>query len=877
MSSLENPYTSTSSGPNATERVVKKRASQACHHCRTRKVKCDLVKSGIPCHNCSSDGIECVILESKRSRKYRLQKRQLSSLVSLPPISQAQPRSTSDSVSSYRPNHGPTDIDTFDGTTAPANQDAGALATEGLRTDVRSVHTTPIIPSFIPNSFQSPTAITPNTGVGAQSQVGATSTGSNRQQPAFELPAYIRPSRPDIRQDDLEFLCRRGALSIPVGELRDQLLHCFVLYVYPFMPIVDLEDFMGALDGNDASPKISLIVFQAVLFSATAYVDLSLLQEAGYENRRAARADYYQKVKLLYDFDWDVDRIALIQSLLMKNYWYVSENDQKDPWHWLGICVSLATSIGLNQPFTYTQKDPKTAALWRRIWWCCLYRDRVIAISMRRPMRIKNEDIRLSLLGLDDFETKSVTSAIPCLGDCDFLTDAYTRTMLAEMCMEKIKLLVFVGQILRDFYHLRGFGGSTAESTMLYTPRRSEVNSKQYLDLQHALDQWYRNLPPSCWLVTGNSNVDPDTSTADALLVHRSVLRMLYLMATEALNRPQSLSKPSGGSGNSPTSKVKEAAEKIAEMVESMQEKDLIRFLPPLSVSFMLLALASFLVDIKAKGQTVGALPGQQFHVCVRAMLRLREIWPIADAACFLIGQMITKHQVGKISTPGIQPTPMDASDAPTNVWRNPETPRPNDPTHTPAPLPYGDLEGATAVAFTSSAHDQPPFQATRDPGMVRPGMTAPISSSSSSSSASAAAAALAQENFAIPYTWTEEDFEGDYGSMIEAHALNMDLAMPDADVFAYFENGTFGFNFEPSPNNDHHVSNSTGGGSGGGHVDAMLASYPSQTQARGQAQVHAPHAPGQQRPSVSSMVGQSWNPAVASQYMETFRSSQSI
>ncbi|KIW72451.1 hypothetical protein PV04_00642 [Phialophora macrospora] len=839
--SPETPPASTSSGQNPTERVVKKRASQACHHCRTRKVKCDLVKSGVPCHNCSSDGIECVILESRRSRKYRLQKRQLSRLVSLPPISQAQPKSTTGSIASTQPAEGPHGIDASEGAPAHANQGTVAAATEGLGTDARSVRAGTIIPPFIPNSFHSPPAITPNTSVGAQSQVGATSSVANRG-PAFELPPYIRPSRPDIRHDDLEFLCRRGALSIPVGELRDQLLRCFVLYVYPFMPIVDLVDFMGAIDGNDAAPKISLIVFQAILFSATAYVDLPLLQEAGYENRRAARADYYQKVKLLYDFDWEVDRVALIQSLLMMNYWYVSENDQKDPWHWLGICVSLATSIGLNQPFTYAQKDPKTAALWRRIWWCCLYRDRIISISMRRPMRIINEDIRLAPLGLDDFETQSFTSAIPCLRDCDFLTDSYTRTMLAEMCIAKIKLLVFIGQILRDFYHLRGFGGSTAESTMLYTPRRSEVNSKQYLDLQHALDQWYRDLPPSCWLVTGNTNVDPDTSTADALLVHRSVLRMLYLMATEALNRPQSLSKPSRGSGNSPTSKVKEAAERIAEMVESMQEKDLIGFLPPLSVSFMLLALASFLVDIKAKGQTVGALPGQQFHVCVRALLRLREIWPIADAACFLIGQMITKHHDGKISTPGIQPMPIDASDAPTNVWRNPETPRPN-PTHT-TPVPqYRDVEPPAEVAFT------PSFQASSDQDIV-PSMTA----------AAAEGGGGATQGFAIPYTWTDEDFEGDYGPMIEAHALNMDLAMPDADVLAYFENGTFDFNFEPSPNHD--------------HANALLSSYPSHAQAQEHQQEQDQ---GQQRSSISSMMAEGWNPAVATQYMETFRPARTI
>lgn len=294
--SLESPPLTATDGADSVDRNVKKRASQACHHCRTRKVKCDLVKSGIPCHNCSSDGIECVLLESKRSRKYRLQKRQLSRLVSLPPISQAQPKSTTDSTPSIQQPNGPSDVDSIQGINAPTRQSTIAPATKDLRTNGPLLQPAPIIPALIPNNFQSPPAITPNTSAGTQSQAGTGSHGPN-----FELPLYIRPSRPDIRQDDLEFLARRGALSLPVGELRDQLIRSFVLYVYPFMPVVDLEDFIGAIDENEASPKISLIVFQAVLFSATAFVDLPLLQEAGYENRRAARADYYQKVKVSRD------------------------------------------------------------------------------------------------------------------------------------------------------------------------------------------------------------------------------------------------------------------------------------------------------------------------------------------------------------------------------------------------------------------------------------------------------------------------------------------------------------------------------------------------------------------------------------------------
>lgn len=103
-----------------------------------------------------------------------------------------------------------------------------------------------------------------------------------------------------MRPDDVEFLTRRGALTLPDTELRDQLLRCFVLYVYPYMPIVDLEDILGAIDGKEGAPKISLTLFQAIMFAGTAFVDLSLLLGAGYEDRRSARGDYFQKIKVIY-------------------------------------------------------------------------------------------------------------------------------------------------------------------------------------------------------------------------------------------------------------------------------------------------------------------------------------------------------------------------------------------------------------------------------------------------------------------------------------------------------------------------------------------------------------------------------------------------
>lgn len=54
-----------------------KRASYVCQGCRSRKVKCDLAETGAPCRNCVEDESECIEIESRRTRKYRLRQRRI--------------------------------------------------------------------------------------------------------------------------------------------------------------------------------------------------------------------------------------------------------------------------------------------------------------------------------------------------------------------------------------------------------------------------------------------------------------------------------------------------------------------------------------------------------------------------------------------------------------------------------------------------------------------------------------------------------------------------------------------------------------------------------------------------------------------------------
>lgn len=58
-------------GLAASGRTVKRRASRACHCCRSRKVRCDVVESGTPCTNCRLDEVECMVSDSKRRKRPR--------------------------------------------------------------------------------------------------------------------------------------------------------------------------------------------------------------------------------------------------------------------------------------------------------------------------------------------------------------------------------------------------------------------------------------------------------------------------------------------------------------------------------------------------------------------------------------------------------------------------------------------------------------------------------------------------------------------------------------------------------------------------------------------------------------------------------------
>ena len=219
--------------------------------------------------------------------------------------------------------------------------------------------------------------------------------------PTQNLPPYIKPLPTKLGYDEIVFLEKKGALTIPPVDLRNALLRSYAEFVHPYMPLINLHEIVEIIDHNGGLQTISLLLFQAIMFAGVATVDMRYLKSAGYSSRRDARREFFQKTRSLYDFDYELDRIALIQALLLMTYWYETPDDQKDSHHWMGIAVSLSHAIGLNRnPENSPSLDETRQRLWRRIWWSTYMRDRLIALGMRRPTRIKDTDFDVPMLTL---------------------------------------------------------------------------------------------------------------------------------------------------------------------------------------------------------------------------------------------------------------------------------------------------------------------------------------------------------------------------------------------------------------------------------------------------------------------------------------------
>ncbi|KAK9777151.1 putative Zn2Cys6 transcriptional regulator [Seiridium cardinale] len=430
------------------QKPVRKRARRACAGCRRRKVRCDVLKHGPPCMNCGLDGVECVILP--RARKWQdadkeCRDDQRPATVSDILTDGLLPGLSCDNLPNiggdFESSHDLLWQDLFSGVLDDTLDDS-------IMAVNRPIHSVP-----------------------SQSAQGIGKFVLFMSYPFIDAGAMWQ-----LSQLDLSFLDQSGCLQLPVKQILDEFVNEYFTHVHCFLPLLNEAEFWTTYaieaTASPAERKLSLIAFQAILFISCPYVTLATLQRLGFASVPEARAEFYSRAKRLFDIEHqNHNDILRAQVALMLTY-HVPDVSDRTNTLWLGKAIHYARCAQADR--YYMRDSGSERSTLKRLWWCCVLRDTIMALGLRRPLQIRPGDFDFSQAGLSqrDFESE-------ILGHSVYSPSA--KKILVQLVVSLCELAITLNGVL-----VVGFPPDGMHNLLDSEQRLSKIT-----DCLESLERWY--------------------------------------------------------------------------------------------------------------------------------------------------------------------------------------------------------------------------------------------------------------------------------------------------------------------------------------------------------------------------------------------------
>ncbi|KAL5340706.1 fungal-specific transcription factor domain-containing protein [Aspergillus crustosus] len=278
---------------------------------------------------------------------------------------------------------------------------------------------------------------------------------------------------PGRNRTNVTFIKAQGALKVPIQDVLDVFTKHYFLYVHPCLPVIDEAVFWRKYRSVDGGAgKISTLLFQAMLFAASSFVPIEAAKECGYDSLISARDDLYRRAKLIYESGIEKDRLVISQASLLLTY-YTTDAERSTNSRWLRIAIRHAKKERAHL-YYHLQPNRKTTDL-KRLWWCCIIRDRIISLGMRRPIQITRDEFDFRQLGpsFQDLEDECLNSEV-------YTPD--TKIALCRVLSSLCHLVVAVTDLIMLVYPL------TQSMPYSLADRRAQLNRLE--ETKFALLEW---------------------------------------------------------------------------------------------------------------------------------------------------------------------------------------------------------------------------------------------------------------------------------------------------------------------------------------------------------------------------------------------------
>lgn len=340
------------------------------------------------------------------------------------------------------------------------------------------------------------------------------------------LPRYLKPLPSGLPESDVEYLRLKGVLSSPSPSMQKELWDTYFRVIHPIFPILDLDEILQSIQ-LEKNGRVSLLLFHCVNLVARLCLD----SRETYYRKRESLHFMFEKVRVLYHFDLETDKVAILQSVLLMTFYPHPFNSPKGPAYWLAQAVSIAYTIDLNRDPMDGVLTARQNSVRKQLWWSLYTRERAIVLDIGLPWMIDENDYDIPMITNEEFCSAPLTYNKTSEQDPD--PEKWTQeTRLRQLFLQRAKLATVCSH-LRPL-SVTGYDWDNHSVKTQWPQLQRRAPSLEDLDdIDSKLDQWWTEvqleIDHNKWFGSETEGIDdPDF---DLVQLHYDGLLLTYRIA----------------------------------------------------------------------------------------------------------------------------------------------------------------------------------------------------------------------------------------------------------------------------------------------------------------------------------------------------------
>ncbi|KAF7562021.1 hypothetical protein G7046_g2139 [Stylonectria norvegica] len=425
------------------------------------------------------------------------------------------------------------------------------------------------------------------------------------------------PNKTSLTRSDVDTLASKGCFDLPNQWALDQLFRHYFLHVHPLLPLVDEVQFAELHSSSSTvdllmSGRLSLLLLYGILYTSSSYVPKSLVEAIGFTSLHHASSTFYDRAQALYHSGFEKSSVIAAQSALLLAHCYLAKDPQvllNESIVWLRIAIKHAMDSGAHeydkQTLTPSRKPIRLQNTLKRLWWCCVIRDRVMALAGRKDIQITRS--------VFDFDNCTPLNAIDLAEEVQYSSVHSTsdKRSLVDILAKFCELCTILTDVLSIFV-------CTSEAAR-YTLAQQAEHANRIRDSRYYLRQWYDSM---LHLQLHSRVMDASGSTDKSqasVMLYTNILLIYYHsgnltlchqeMAILGVQSPSSANNYNLLEGQQDVHPIQTANCQLVHCLKQVVKSGMAHWLPLGAVACAIVPLALHIFDLKAMTITSTRFP----------------------------------------------------------------------------------------------------------------------------------------------------------------------------------------------------------------------------------------------------------------------------